>query len=150
MTLLIAGPRVLRNRGSREPVYSSEQYVPNTSKARRRIAVAAMSPDDVAQQVIAQEIRADLLNEEQAISRPSGSRWSLSRYVAPSAQLKTRVWRSIRRVGSIRTRCPSTPRRAVAPCCGHRRLLRRRVAPCCEPRQGRRKGALASGAQRTA
>ena len=61
-----AGPRILRDRGTREPVCFSEQYVPNTPKARRRIAVAALAPDEVAHQVIEQEIRADLLNEEQA------------------------------------------------------------------------------------
>lgn len=61
-----AGPRILRDRRMREPVCFSEQYVPNTPQARRAIAVAAMSPDDVAHQAIEQEIRADLLDEEQA------------------------------------------------------------------------------------
>jgi GntR family transcriptional regulator len=61
-----AGPRILRDRRNREPVCFSEQYVPNTAKARRVIATAAMSPDDVAHQTIEQEIRADLLDEEQA------------------------------------------------------------------------------------
>lgn len=61
-----AGPRILRDRRTREPVCFSEQYVPNTPQARRAIAVAAMSPDDIAHQLIEQEIRADLLNEEQA------------------------------------------------------------------------------------
>jgi GntR family transcriptional regulator len=61
-----AGPRILRDRRIREPVCFSEQYVPNTLKARRAIAVAAISPDQVVEQVIEQEIRADLLDEEQA------------------------------------------------------------------------------------
>jgi DNA-binding GntR family transcriptional regulator len=61
-----AGPRILRDRRTREPVCFSEQYVPNTAKARRAIATAAMSPDDVAHQTIEQEIRADLLDDEQA------------------------------------------------------------------------------------
>jgi DNA-binding GntR family transcriptional regulator len=61
-----AGPRILRDRRSREPVCFSEQYVPNTPKARRVIATAKMSPDDVAHQTIEQEIRADLLDDEQA------------------------------------------------------------------------------------
>ena len=61
-----AGPRILRDRRSRESVCFSEQYVPNTAKARRAIATAAMSPDDIAHQRIEQEIRADLLDDEQA------------------------------------------------------------------------------------
>jgi GntR family transcriptional regulator len=63
-----AGPRILRARRSREPVCFSEQYVPDTPKARRAIAkaTAALSPDDVADQAIEQEIRADLLDDEQA------------------------------------------------------------------------------------
>jgi DNA-binding GntR family transcriptional regulator len=46
----------------------SEQYVPDTPEARQAIAVAALSPDDMGQQMIEQEIRADLLDEEQAAS----------------------------------------------------------------------------------
>jgi DNA-binding GntR family transcriptional regulator len=61
-----AGPRILRDRRMREPVCFSEQYVPNTAKARRVIATAALSPADVSDQIIEQEIRADLLNDEQA------------------------------------------------------------------------------------
>jgi DNA-binding GntR family transcriptional regulator len=61
-----AGPRITRDRRTREPVCFSEQYVPDTPQARRAIATAAMSPDDIAEQVIEQEIRADLLNDEQA------------------------------------------------------------------------------------
>jgi GntR family transcriptional regulator len=61
-----AGPRILRDRRVKEPVCFSEQYVPDTAKARKVIATAALSPDDVADQVIEQEIRADLLDEEQA------------------------------------------------------------------------------------
>ena len=61
-----AGPRILRDRRTREPVCFSEPYVPNTPKGRRAIAVTAMSPDDIAHQVIEQEIRADLLDKEQA------------------------------------------------------------------------------------
>jgi len=44
----------------------SEQYVPDTPQARQAIATAAMSPSDVAGQLIEQEIRADLLDDEQA------------------------------------------------------------------------------------
>ena len=61
-----AGPRILRDRRMREPVCFSEQYVPNTAKARRVIGTAALSPADVSDQIIEQEIRADLLNDEQA------------------------------------------------------------------------------------
>jgi GntR family transcriptional regulator len=61
-----AGPRILRDRRTREPVCFSEQYVPDTPQARRRIAIAAMSPDDTGDNRIEQEIRADLLDDEQA------------------------------------------------------------------------------------
>jgi DNA-binding GntR family transcriptional regulator len=61
-----AGPRILRDRSAGEPVCFSEQYVPNTAKARRAIATAAISPLDVPLQRVEQEIRAGLLNEEQA------------------------------------------------------------------------------------
>jgi DNA-binding GntR family transcriptional regulator len=61
-----AGPRILRDRSSREPVCFSEQYVPDTPAAREAIATPAMSAGDVAHQVIEQEIRADLLDGEQA------------------------------------------------------------------------------------
>jgi GntR family transcriptional regulator len=61
-----AGPRIMRDRRRREPVCFSEQYVPDTPEARRAIATPAMSPGDVAGQVIEQEIRADLLGDEQA------------------------------------------------------------------------------------
>jgi GntR family transcriptional regulator len=61
-----AGPRMLRDRSTPEPVCFSEQYVPNTARARRVIATAAISPTDVPHQRVEQEIRADLLNEEQA------------------------------------------------------------------------------------
>jgi hypothetical protein len=44
----------------------SEQYVPDTPRARRAIAKPAMSPDDITDQVIEQEIRAAPLDEEQA------------------------------------------------------------------------------------
>jgi GntR family transcriptional regulator len=61
-----AGPRILRDRRVKEPVCFSEQYVPDTTKARKVIATAALSPEDVAGQAIEQEIRADLLDGEQA------------------------------------------------------------------------------------
>jgi GntR family transcriptional regulator len=61
-----AGPRILRDRRNREPVCFSEQYVPDTPQARRAIATPAIPPGDIADQVIEQEIRADLLNDEQA------------------------------------------------------------------------------------
>jgi GntR family transcriptional regulator len=61
-----AGPRIMRDRRHREPVCFSEQYVPDTPEARRAIATPAMSADDLAGQAIEQEIRADLLGEEQA------------------------------------------------------------------------------------
>jgi GntR family transcriptional regulator len=63
-----AGPRILRGRTTREPVCFSEQYVPDTPQARRaiRIAAAALSADDIAHQRIEQEIRAELLDDEQA------------------------------------------------------------------------------------
>jgi GntR family transcriptional regulator len=61
-----AGPRLQRDRTAGEPLCFSEQYVPNTAKARRAIATAATSPLDVPLQRVEQEIRAGLLNEEQA------------------------------------------------------------------------------------
>jgi DNA-binding GntR family transcriptional regulator len=61
-----AGPRILRDRSAREPVCFSEQFVPDTAAARDAIAIAAMSPDDVRHHTIEQEIRADLLDDEQA------------------------------------------------------------------------------------
>lgn len=63
-----AGARILRGGQPGEPVCFSEQYVPNTPTARLAIvsATAALSPDDVAHQAIEQEIRADLLDDEQA------------------------------------------------------------------------------------
>jgi GntR family transcriptional regulator len=61
-----AGPRVLRDRSVRDPVCFSEQYVPNTAKARQAIATAAISPLDVPLQRVEQEIRAGLLSDEQA------------------------------------------------------------------------------------
>ena len=61
-----AGPRILRDRSVRDPVCFSEQYVPNTAKARRAIATAAVSPLDVSLQRVEQEIRAGLLDDEQA------------------------------------------------------------------------------------
>jgi DNA-binding GntR family transcriptional regulator len=61
-----AGPRVLRDRSVRDPVCFSEQYVPNTAQARRAIATAAISPLDVPLQRVEQEIRAGLLDDEQA------------------------------------------------------------------------------------
>ncbi len=61
-----AGPRILRNRRSKEPVCFSEQYVPDTPRARRVMAAAAISPEDLVRQSIEQEIRADVLDEEQA------------------------------------------------------------------------------------
>lgn len=61
-----AGPRILRDRRNREPVCFSEQYVPDTPAARKAIATADMSLDAATDQVIEQEIRADLLDDEQA------------------------------------------------------------------------------------
>jgi DNA-binding GntR family transcriptional regulator len=61
-----AGPRILRNRRSKEPVCFSEQYVLDTPRARRVMATATFSPEDVARQRIEQEIRAAVLTEEQA------------------------------------------------------------------------------------
>jgi GntR family transcriptional regulator len=61
-----AGPRILRDRSVRDAVCFSEQYVVNTAPARRAIANAATSPRDVTNQSIEQEIRADLLDEDQA------------------------------------------------------------------------------------
>jgi GntR family transcriptional regulator len=61
-----AGPRILRDRSVRDPVCFSEQYVPDTAKARRAIASAAMSPLEASLQRVEQEIRAGLLDEEQA------------------------------------------------------------------------------------
>jgi GntR family transcriptional regulator len=61
-----AGPRMLRDGSLPDAVCFSEQYVPNTAKAREAIATAAISPTDVPHQRVEQEIRADLLNEEQA------------------------------------------------------------------------------------
>jgi GntR family transcriptional regulator len=61
-----AGPRILRDRSVQDPVCFSEQYVPNTAKARQAIAAAAISPLDVPLQRVEQEIRAGLLSDEQA------------------------------------------------------------------------------------
>lgn len=61
-----AGPRILRDRRPREAVCFSEQYVDDTPKARRVITTAAVSPTDIASEAIEQEIRADLLDDEQA------------------------------------------------------------------------------------
>jgi DNA-binding GntR family transcriptional regulator len=61
-----AGPRILRDRRKREPVCFSEQYVPDTPQARRAIATPAIPAGGIAGQVIEQEIRADLLDDEQA------------------------------------------------------------------------------------
>jgi GntR family transcriptional regulator len=61
-----AGPRILRENRTPEPVCFSEQHVPDTAIARKVIATASLTPEDVADQIIEQEIRADLLNEEQA------------------------------------------------------------------------------------
>jgi GntR family transcriptional regulator len=61
-----AGPRILRDRRAREPVCFSEQFVPDTPAARHAIAIPQMSADDVSGHTIEQEIRADLLDEEQA------------------------------------------------------------------------------------
>jgi len=59
-----AGPRIFRDRRHREPLCFSEQYVPDTPKARKMIATPDLSFD--ATQLIEQEIRADLLDDEQA------------------------------------------------------------------------------------
>jgi GntR family transcriptional regulator len=61
-----AGARMRRDRAVKEPVCFSEQYVPNTAKAREAIATAAISPVEVPHQRVEQEIRADLLDDEQA------------------------------------------------------------------------------------
>jgi GntR family transcriptional regulator len=61
-----AGARILRDRSRREPVCFSEQYVPDTPRARRAMATPDMSADDIAHQLIEQEIRAELLDDEQA------------------------------------------------------------------------------------
>jgi DNA-binding GntR family transcriptional regulator len=61
-----AGPRIMRDRRNRKPVCFSEQYVHDTPQARRVIATPAMTPDDIVGQTIEQEIRADLLDDEQA------------------------------------------------------------------------------------
>ena len=61
-----AGPRILRDRRTREPVCFSEQYVPDTPRARQAMTTAALSLGDLADEVIEQEIRADLLDVEQA------------------------------------------------------------------------------------
>jgi GntR family transcriptional regulator len=61
-----AGPRILRDKSSALPICFSEQYVPNTEKARRTIATGAFSTHDMADQSVQQEIRADLLDGEQA------------------------------------------------------------------------------------
>jgi GntR family transcriptional regulator len=61
-----AGPRILRDKSSPLPICFSEQYVPNTEKARRTITTGAFSPQDMDNQSVEQEIRADLIDEEQA------------------------------------------------------------------------------------
>jgi DNA-binding GntR family transcriptional regulator len=61
-----AGPRIMRDRRTRTPVCFSEQYVHDTPQARRVIATPVMTPDDIVGQTIEQEIRADLLDDEQA------------------------------------------------------------------------------------
>jgi GntR family transcriptional regulator len=60
-----AGPRILRESAA-APVCFSEQYVPDTPRARRTITTGAFSVRDMAGQVVEQEIRADLLDSEQA------------------------------------------------------------------------------------
>ena len=103
-----AGPRILRDRRIREPVCFSEQYVPDTPEAREAIAVAALSPDDMGQQMIEQEIRADLLDEEQAASlhadpgsaalvvvrrhrRPDGRLIAVGIHTHPSARFSIKI-----------------------------------------------------------
>jgi GntR family transcriptional regulator len=61
-----AGPRVLRGKSKSLPICFSEQYVTNTEKARRTITTGAFSPHDMDDQSVEQEIRADLLNDEQS------------------------------------------------------------------------------------
>jgi GntR family transcriptional regulator len=61
-----AGPRMLRDRSVRDPACFSEHYVPDTATARRAIATAAISPLDASLQRVEQEIRAGLLDDEQA------------------------------------------------------------------------------------
>jgi GntR family transcriptional regulator len=61
-----AGPRILRDKTSSVPICFSEQYVPNTVKARRTITTGVFSPHDMDDQSVEQEIRADLLDGEQA------------------------------------------------------------------------------------
>jgi GntR family transcriptional regulator len=61
-----AGPRILRDRRTRDPVCYSEQYVPDTPRARQAMTTAALSLGALADEVIEQEIRADLLDDEQA------------------------------------------------------------------------------------
>lgn len=48
------------------PICFSEQYAPNTEKALRTITTGAFSPHDMDDQSVQQEIRADLLDGEQA------------------------------------------------------------------------------------
>ena len=62
----LAGPRILRDRRQRAPVCYSEQYVPDTPQAREAIVNADVAPRTTPDQIIEQEIRAELLNEEQA------------------------------------------------------------------------------------
>jgi GntR family transcriptional regulator len=86
-----AGPRILRDRRAREPVCFSEQYVPDTPAARKSMATAKMSPADIADQVIEQEICAALLDEEQAAAlhadRGSAALVVIRRHSKPTGQL---------------------------------------------------------------
>ncbi|WP_063713000.1 GntR family transcriptional regulator [Nocardia jiangxiensis] len=63
-----AGPRVLRDDRKSDPVCYSEQHVPDTPVAREVIATPSLTAGDVADQTIEQEIRADLLTDEQALA----------------------------------------------------------------------------------
>jgi GntR family transcriptional regulator len=88
-----AGARILRDGSTQEPVSFSEHYVPDTPIARRAIvdAASALSPGEIAHQVIEQEIRADLLDYEQATAlraEPgSAALVVLRRHVNPDGRL---------------------------------------------------------------
>lgn len=87
----LAGPRILRDRRQRAPVCFSEQYVPDTPQAREAIVNADVAPRAKPDQIIEQEIRADLLNEEQAeamrIDSGTAALVVIRRHFKPDGQL---------------------------------------------------------------
>jgi GntR family transcriptional regulator len=87
----LAGPRILRDRRRRAPVCFSEQYVRDTPQARDAIVNADIANRPWPDQIIEQEIRADLLDEEQAealhAERGSAALVVVRRHFRPDGEL---------------------------------------------------------------